>query len=132
MKTTHYFIAALSLLVLVHCKSTKPVAISKPAPAPAVVISTPGSDATIPTQLQAAEKRWPGTSEMDLDQGQVIFTTKCIRCHKAFAIEGFSEAKWLHEIDDMSPKAHLTEDEKQKLTKYILSYHDLKDRVKHN
>jgi hypothetical protein len=35
-----------------------------------------------------------------------------------------SEKSWLHEIDDMSPKAELTAEEKLKLTKYILSFRE--------
>ena len=74
--------------------------------------------------MAAAEKRWPGTTVTEVQEGQHIFTGKCTQCHKPFDIPGFSEKKWLHEIDDMSPKAELTADEKMKLTKHILSFRD--------
>lgn len=77
-------------------------------------------------QMDFANKRWLGTTEDELKQGQTIYTSKCTDCHKNFPVEKFSEKKWLHEIDDMSPKAKLTADEKTKLTKYLLSMRDTK------
>lgn len=71
--------------------------------------------------LSVAQKRWNGTTQADLDEGKKIFTTKCTKCHEEMKIAPRSEKSWLHEIDDMSPKADLTADEKLKLTKYILS-----------
>ena len=75
-------------------------------------------------QIAAAEKRWPGTTATDLQTGNSIYTTKCTRCHGNFEVTQFSERKWLHEIDDMSVKANLSQDEKDKLTRYILSLRD--------
>jgi hypothetical protein len=34
----------------------------------------------------------------------------------------------MHEIDDMSPKAKLTPEEKLKLTKYLLAYREAKEK----
>ncbi|MBX3164421.1 MAG: hypothetical protein KF900_08070 [Bacteroidetes bacterium] len=78
--------------------------------------------------LEIANNRWANTTLEELAEGKAIFTdkAKCTRCHKAYPIEEFSEKKWLHEIDDMSPKAKLTADEKLKLTKYVLSYREYK------
>ena len=71
-----------------------------------------------------AEKRWPGVSAAELQAGSTIYTTKCTRCHGNFEITKFSESKWLHEIDQMAPKAKLSDAEKQQLTKHILSYRE--------
>lgn len=75
--------------------------------------------------MSIANKRWPNTQAIELADGETIFKTKCTKCHIAYEIGGFSEKKWLHEIDDMSPKARLTPDEKLRLTKHILSYRDM-------
>lgn len=129
MKTTYILAGAvLSILLLTYCKSKQTVV----AATPAATLAPVASDANLTTQLQVANKRWPGTIEAELDEGKTIYSTKCTQCHKAYTIEGFGERKWLHEIDDMSPKAKLTDTEKQKLTKYILSYRELKSQVKQN
>ncbi|MCE3226549.1 MAG: hypothetical protein K0S32_1100 [Bacteroidetes bacterium] len=77
-------------------------------------------------QVDISKKRWSESSLEKLTQGKSIFTGQCTNCHKAYRIESFGEKKWLHEIDDMSPKAKLTAEEKQNLTYYILSYRDMK------
>lgn len=73
-------------------------------------------------QIQIAIKRWPNTVLQDLKDGQNTYITKCTQCHKANKIISFNERKWLHEIDDMAPRAELSSEEKQKLTKFILSF----------
>lgn len=117
MKKIKYTAMALGLLFLVHCKSTKT---SNSATSPDSVASFTPS----PKQLEVVEKRWAGTTVEDISGGHAIYTTKCVKCHQAFEITGFSEKKWLHEIDEMSPKAKLTPEEKLKLTKYVLSYRE--------
>ena len=97
-------------LTMAFCKAKKTVA----APAP---------DA-FSKQFSVAEKRWTGVQPEELRQGHTIYTTKCTRCHGNFEITRFSESKWLHEIDEMAPKAKLTAEEKDKLTKHILSYRE--------
>ena len=74
--------------------------------------------------LEVAQKRWIGTAQSDLDEGKNIFSGKCTKCHGEKKIVTRSEKSWLHEIDDMSPRAGLTPEEKSKLTKYILSYRE--------
>lgn len=115
MKSTHYILIAVVASVFMHCKS------SKESGSKTVVTYTPTSQ-----QLEFANKRWAGSTQEELKEGQNIYTGKCTECHKNFPVEKFSEKKWLHEIDDMSPKAHLTADEKTKLTKYLLSMRDTK------
>jgi hypothetical protein len=116
-----YIAAGFALLTLAYCKSTKTAIVTSP-------------DAFVPSdkQVEVAQKRWPNTATDELTQGRNIYVTKCTECHKTFEITKFSEKKWLHEIDDMSPKAKLTPDEKLKLTKHILSYREANAVVKAN
>jgi hypothetical protein len=81
-------------------------------------------------QIDIAKKKWPDSDAIKLDNGKQIFTNQCTECHKAFVIEKFSETKWKHEIDDMSPKAKLTELQKTELTYFILSYLEMKQAPK--
>lgn len=108
----NYVFAGMALVFLVYCKSSKTATSEK-------VAYTPSEK-----QMEIAQKRWSNTIADELKEGQTIYVTKCTECHKANKIERFSEKKWLHEIDDMSPKAKLTAEEKLKLTKYILSYRE--------
>jgi mono/diheme cytochrome c family protein len=113
MQKTIIIIGAAFLLAFCH---TKKKAVESPAPA--VVTVAPKS------ALEIAQKRWPNTNSDELAQGKTIYETKCTKCHGEKKIVTRSEKSWLHEIDDMSPKAHLTPEEKEKLTRYILSYRE--------
>lgn len=147
MNRTFRFILISGLtLLLIYCKTTKKqektaqksseAAASKNAPlakvpAPAGVVKTEEKisfkeTAATNKLMEIANGRWAGTSLEELGEGKNIYTGKCTKCHSNYPIEEFSEKKWLHEIDDMSPKAKLTSEEKLKLTKYILSYREMK------
>ncbi len=102
-------------LAFAFCHSKKKTTAVKPAEKTVVAARSP---------LAVAQKRWPGATDEELAQGKTIFETKCTKCHGAKKIVTRSEKSWLHEIDDMSPKAHLTPEEKEKLTRYILSYRE--------
>jgi cytochrome c5 len=103
-----YVFLLASLIVLIQCKSTKSVIATEPTE----------------KELAVAQKTWPSTTLDELKEGQAIYKNQCTECHKNFTITKFSEKKWKHEIDDMSPKAKLTDVQKEKLSKYILSYRE--------
>lgn len=117
--------AAVLLITLTYCKSKQKAVEPTPPAAPAKASTKSAGE----IQMEIAQLRWPGTVADELSAGQGIYVTKCTQCHKAFDISEFGEKKWLHEIDDMSPKAKLTPDEKLKLTKYILSYRETKEKM---
>jgi hypothetical protein len=105
----HLLLVLIPVIFLTFCKTQSAVT-APPAP------YSPDSQ-----QLAVAQQRWPGTTETELRDGNTIYTTKCTRCHKNYKPEKFSEKKWLHELDDMAPKAKLTDLEKQSLTRYLLT-----------
>lgn len=72
-------------------------------------------------QLTAIKTKYPDATALQLNEGYSIYTGACTNCHGQKNILNRSEASWLHEIDDMSPKANLTAVQKDALTKYILS-----------
>lgn len=110
-------VLVLCLISMAACKSSKNVSGTSSAPL---------AYAPSETQVTMALKRWPGTTPAELVEGNKIYTTQCNRCHDNFPVEKFTEKKWLHEIDDMAPKAQLSPEEKTKLTKYLLSMRDTK------
>ena len=85
--------------------------------------SAPATSSIIPseTELKAIQVKYPETTLATLNEGHSIFIGACTNCHSQYNIYKRSEASWLHEIDDMSPKAKLTPIQKDALTKYILA-----------
>lgn len=122
MKKIKFLSFAALIISLAYCTSTKKTETKTPE-----VAFAPNEK-----QMEIVEKRWPSSTAEEVKEGQNIFVTKCTECHKAYEITKFSEKKWLHEIDDMSPKAKLTAEEKLKLTKYILSYREANAVAKAN
>ena len=101
-------IVASLAIVMAACGSSK-----KSSPKPSIV---PGE-----AQLTAIKAKYPDATAEQLTQGHSIYVGACTNCHKQKNIFKRTEAKWLHEIDAMSPKAKLTAAQKDALTKYILS-----------
>ena len=101
---------ALATIMLAACST------SKKSSAPAAVSIVPGE-----AQLTAIKAKYPDATAQQLTEGHSIFIGACTNCHGQYNIYKRSEASWLHEIDDMSPKAHLTATQKDALTKYVLA-----------
>jgi len=125
MNKIKYPAIAVTLMLLAYCNTSKKTG-STPGNTPEVVY-VPSAK-----QMEVVEKRWPASTAEEVKEGQTIFVTKCTKCHAPYEITGFSEKKWLHEIDDMSPKAKLTPEEKLRLTKHILSYREANTVAKAN
>jgi len=124
MKRIKYPVIAVALVFLAYCKTTKKTE-TPPAPVAVKEVYMPSA-----RQMEVAEKRWPSTAVNEVSQGQNIYVTKCSQCHMAFDILEFSEKKWIHEIEEMAPKAKLTAEEKLMLSKHILSYREANVPVK--
>lgn len=105
-------IIALSAIIITACGSSKKSS-TPTAAAPTIV---PGD-----AQLTAIKAKFPDATAEQLKEGYAIYTGACTNCHGQKNIFKRSEASWMHEIDDMSPKANLTSVQKDALTKYILS-----------
>lgn len=105
-------IIALTAIIMAACGSSKKTS-APSAAAPSII---PGD-----AQLTAIKAKYPDATAEQLKQGHSIFIGACTNCHGQYNIFKRSEASWLHEIDDMSPKANLTAVEKDALTKYILA-----------
>lgn len=73
------------------------------------------------TQLKAIQAKYPEVSMQTLTNGHAIYTGVCTNCHGQKNIFKRSEESWKHEIDDMAPKAKITDAQKDDLYKYILA-----------
>ncbi len=118
-KTISLSIIITGVLIVVSCKSKQKSSGGGYGGASNKVstLNMPGDK-----ELAEAKKTWGDVTIDELKKGQAIFYNECTSCHQPYDIVGFSEKKWKHEIDDMSPKAELTAAQKDQLTKYILSF----------
>lgn len=72
-------------------------------------------------QLAAVKAKEPSATMEDLKKGHDIFYGACTNCHGAKDITGFSEDHLRKTVDQMAPKAHLSDEEKQAVWKYALA-----------
>src|SRR2546423_648749 len=80
----------------------------------AVATKSPAAPSTEPTEVQlaAAKEKFPDATMEVLKKGHSIYYGACTRCHGAKSIDKRGEAEWVSILDDMAPKAKLTDVEK--------------------
>ena len=78
-----------------------------------------GASRHVSRELKIARKRWPGTSQQDLDSGQALFVTRCAKCHAAKPVTIHTEEEWEKTLKIMAPKAKLNEYQTQLVTRFI-------------
>lgn len=105
-------ITSTALTYLAYCTTSKKLTTEAPSMFPTE------------KELIVAKKLNPNITLDELRAGRDIYFNQCTECHKVFDIPKFSEKKWKHEIDDMSPKAKLTSEQKTTLSNYILSFRE--------
>src|SRR5438270_2976106 len=103
----------ISIVTLVACKPKAVASKSTPSAAPS----------TEPTEVQlaAAKEKFPDATMDVLKKGHSIYYGACTRCHGAKSIDKRGEAEWVSILDDMAPKAKLTDVEKDAVWKYIMA-----------
>lgn len=57
-----------------------------------------------------------------LEAGKIVHEYKCERCHEIHTPETFTKTEWTYWVNEMAPKAKLTEDEKHQLETYLHHY----------
>jgi cytochrome c5 len=95
-------------------KKATPTASSTTAvpPTPKAVPLT--EEAGVPPALLAK----PGSDEIVL-QGKEIYTAKCGRCHDLPVAARYMSQRWAHIMDEMAPKAKLSDSEKSMVLMYV-------------
>lgn len=118
MTTLKLTLISILAVMITACETTKKSSTTSSNSTTSTTSSTliPGT-----TQLTAIKTKFPDATADQLKLGYAIFTGPCTNCHKQYSIPKRSESSWLHEIDDMSPKANLTPEQKEALTRYVLS-----------
>lgn len=121
-----------ALAAIVSCKPKKTVSSSSST----TVSTTPTTTTVTKTEtkttetpggaaenkdLAYAQNRWPGTTADMLKNGESLYYTKCNRCHGLNEPTDFSEQRWNHVMDEMAPKANLTDAQRDEVFKYLIA-----------
>ncbi len=125
MKKTIILLAFVTGTILIACKGSKSAAKSSATTnttaAAEKTVSTTGIFAPTEEQLTAVKSMYANATLAELTEGHKIYTGVCTKCHGAKNIYKRAESEWMHIIDDMAPKAHISDVEKDQLTKYVMS-----------
>jgi mono/diheme cytochrome c family protein len=74
-----------------------------------------------PADARRASTRWPGTSEQDLAQGRRLYQGRCASCHLPVMPNEVAPTEWPEHVGEMSERAHLTEQEAELVTRYLVT-----------
>lgn len=111
--------------IVIACKSkkttTSTTATNEPAKTETKAIVA--KDPTEPgvSQLSAVKLKYPSATQEELNTGHKIYYGECKKCHGAAKTTEFTQEQWTGIIDRMAPKAHLTPEQKDAVTKYVMS-----------
>jgi hypothetical protein len=72
-------------------------------------------------ELKAIQPKYPDVTLQNLNNGYAIYSGACTNCHGMKNLYNRSEESWKHEVDDMAPRANITDAQKDDLFKYILA-----------
>ena len=74
--------------------------------------TTKVAEATKPT---ITSKPLPAT----IAAGSAIYSAKCGRCHRLYPAAAFTAAKWEKNVEDMAPRARLTDEERKAVLAFV-------------
>jgi mono/diheme cytochrome c family protein len=72
-------------------------------------------------ELTAIQATYKEVTMQTLTNGYAIYTGVCTNCHDAMNIHSRTTEQWQNIIDDMAPKAKLTDTQKDAVYKYVLA-----------
>lgn len=86
----------------------------------------PPADAAL---VAIAQKRWPEANAIQLEQGRLLFTTRCTTCHALRDPAKYGPADWSYYLKIMGPRAQLADAERQAVERYLVAAHDLAEAI---
>jgi mono/diheme cytochrome c family protein len=73
-----------------------------------------------PTDVGAAQARWPGTTQADLERGRSIYVKRCGSCHYLHRPGELAPGKWPAVVAKMAPRAKLSPAESDDVVRYLV------------
>lgn len=111
---------AAAILIIAACHTKKKATTTVATPVP-LAKSTTGIFAPGEDEVTAVKIKFPDATLATLTEGHSIYTGVCTNCHGTKSIYRIPEGNWQSIIDNMAPKAKLTDSQKDALTKYVFS-----------
>jgi mono/diheme cytochrome c family protein len=102
MKLILFLCVTLSIVVLACHKKIIPA------------ISTRTQQPVAPTAAAA-----PVYAAADIEAGKIIYTTKCVKCHKPKPVENYTVGRWVGIMKSMAAKSKLDSIQKMQVTAYV-------------
>ena len=73
-------------------------------------------------ETNETEIKVPNYTSAELEEGKMLWESKCDRCHKLYLPESHSKARWEAILPRMSKRSKLNEDEAGKVRGYIMAH----------
>jgi mono/diheme cytochrome c family protein len=133
MKAIHTTFIVIAAIIIAACGSSKKVTTSATPPASAatpnaatepMVFAKPANGIFAPgnEELAAVQTKHKDATMEQLKEGYVLYTQgACINCHGAKNIYSRGEEQWKDIIDNMAPKARISDVQKDAVYKYVLA-----------
>lgn len=85
----------------------------------------------IPDEVMLEQARLADTSAdmATLQQGRILYLTKCTACHRAEPIGKYSLADWREILPDMSEESKFNARDEKAVSLYVLSYRQMLSRM---
>lgn len=106
-----FVLALLACAFIYACKSKKSAT------------TTAGPDPLKPgdAEVTAIKSKYPDVTAEQLADGYSVYTGACTNCHGKKNIYSRSEEEWTKAINRMAPKAKISDEQKDHLTKYVFA-----------
>ena len=65
--------------------------------------------------------RWPQVTSVNLNEGRTLYLSNCSSCHSLYRPSQFNDEQWERIMNDMQMRAHLTDDERELILKYLIA-----------
>ncbi len=101
-------IISAAVMTLIACTAKKETLSTTP----------PKTEQSLESKLSAVQLKYPGTTLAVLEKGKTISKTACVNCHKEKDLTKGTDEKIFKEIDIMSKKAKISEEDRQALIRY--------------
>ena len=62
-----------------------------------------------------------GGNSISLKKGRELYVANCSSCHQLFAPNKYNEKEWLLNLDEMQPKAKISNEQKKLIFDYLVN-----------
>lgn len=73
------------------------------------------------TQLYIPTESSATISVSELKKGRELYVDNCASCHQLYAPKAYDAIAWQHNLDEMQPKAKITNEQKKMIYDYLVN-----------